>query len=319
MKRRIIAALMAIVFAGCSALSISGAIGIARVWGNGIACTIDAAAGYDLSLLTALYPHIPWTAYAQSAPLIIANDELPVRTAKAAALSFLGAPDRIAFFPLASGRLPHIGEAGACALDANTAFELFKSANAEGCMVRIDGRAARVVGVIDIDYPILLLPAKPETPLNRLSADDGDALILLMSALGVENDPFELSGAETRNLLLLPCAAPWLLVVMRLLIWLRRRGGWLKFVSAALIWALALGALLMILSCVPVRLLPARWSDTAFYGEQAAAFRARPFRQTDIRHELHKRYVLRAGLGCAAACVALWMGSRRCSYETIYE
>lgn len=307
MRRRITATLLAIVFAYCSASSICGAIGIKRIWGNGIACSIDAKAGEELSLLTALYPDIQWTAYAQSAPLIIANYELPARTAKAAALSFLGAPNRIAFFPLASGRLPLIGELGACALTTNTAFELFKSANAQGNLVRIAGNTMRVVGIIDMDYPILLISAKPETILNRLAADDRDTLILLSSALGVAPDPFELSGAETRNLILLLCAAPWLLVAAQFLVPLRGRGGWRKLVFAVLVWALALGVVLAILGCVPVRLVPARWSDMTFYTELAAAFEARPFRQKDIRDELFKRDALRAGLWSAAACIALWM------------
>ncbi|MEF9896468.1 MAG: hypothetical protein RR843_11910, partial [Clostridia bacterium] len=70
---------------------------------------------------------------------------------------------------------------------------------------------------------------------------------------------------------------------------------------------LDLGAVLALLWCVPVRLLPARWSDFSFYGEQVAALRARPFRAPDVRDELIKWDMLRAGGWCAAACMALWM------------
>jgi hypothetical protein len=307
MKRKIIAALLAVMLVSFSALNVFTIADMGRVWGNGAVCSIASMTGRDLSLLTALYPDLGWTAYAQSESQTVVNDELPVRTAEAAVLSFLGAPDRIVFFPLASGRLPLDGELGACALDANTAFELFKSTNADGNLIRLDGKAARVVGVMDVDRPIVLIPAGQDTQFSRLAADDRDAMRTLSLALRAEVDPFELSSAELTNLMELLCAVPWLLAAALFLLSLRKRGGWWRVAGAVSLWTLFLGAVLALLWCVPVRLMPTRWSDLAFYGEQAAAFRARPFRVPDIRDELLQSDMLRAGLWCAMACIALWM------------
>jgi len=307
MKPKMIAALLALMLVSFSALNVFTAADMGRTWGDGAVCYISPRTQQDLSLLAVLYPGLEWTAYAQSEPQPIANDELPVRTAEAAVLSFLGAPERIAFFPLASGRLPQGGERGACALDVNTAFELFKSVNADGNLIRLDGKAVRVVGVMDVDRPLVLTPAEQDTKLSRLAADDRNAMSSLSLALEVEPDPFELTGAELTRLMGLLCAVPWLLAAALFLSSLRRRGGWWRVASTILLWALSLGAVLALLWCVPVRLLPARWSDMAFYGEQAAAFRARTFRAPDIRDELLKWDALRAGFWCALACIALWM------------
>ncbi|MEG1193747.1 MAG: ABC transporter permease [Clostridia bacterium] len=307
MKRQLVAALLALMLVICSALTVFTVADMGRVWGDGAVCSIGAQSSRDLSLLTALYPDLKWTAYAQSAPLTLAGDELPTRTAEAAMLSFLGSPGRIAFFPLASGRLPLDGESGACALDRSTAFELFKSTNVEGNLIRLDGKTVSVVGVMDVDRPLVLAPAGRDTKLNRLAADDRDAMLLLASALRAPIDPFELSGAELSTLARLLCIIPWLLIAAPVLASLRGRGGWWRVAGAMSLWALALGAVLAILWCVSVRLLPARWSDFSFYGEQAAAFRARPFRAPDVRDELIKWDMLRAGGWCAAACMALWM------------
>jgi hypothetical protein len=307
MKRKMIAALLTLTLVGFSALNVFTAADMGRTWGDGAACSIGSLTEQDVSLLAVLHPDLKWTAYAQSGPQPIVNDELPVRTAEAAVLSFLGAPGRIAFFPLASGRLPLEGERGACALDVNTAFKLFKSTNAEGSWVRMDGRAVRVVGVMNVDRPLLLTPAEQDTKLTRLAADDRDAMLSLSLTLEVEPDPFELTGAELTRFMGLLCAVPWLLAAALFLSSLRKRGDWWRTISTVSLWALALGAVLALLWCVPVRLLPARWSDMAFYGEQAAAFRARPFRAPDIRDELLKWDMLRAGLWCAMAFIALWM------------
>lgn len=307
MKRRMIAGLLAAMLVSFSAANVFTVVDMGRTWGDGAVCSIGTQTKQDLSLLTALYPDLTWTAYAQSEAQTLVSDEFPTRTTKAAVLSFLGAPERIAFFPLVSGRLPMDGETDACALDADTAFELFKTTDASGNFIRLGEKMVRVVGVIDVDRPVVLIPAEQDTQFRRLAADDRDAMLALSSALGVEPDSFELSGAELTKLMGLLCAVPWLLAAALFLGSLRRRGGWWRTVSTVSLWTLLLGVILALLWCVPVRLLPARWSDMEFYGEQVAAYRARPFRAPDIRDELLKSDVLRAGMWGTMACIALWM------------
>lgn len=308
MKRKVIAVLLAFMLVSFSALAVFTAADMGRVWRTATACSIDLLTIQDLSLLTVLYPDLEWTAYTQSTPLTIANDELPTRTVEAAVLSFLGTPEQIAFFPLVSGRLPLKGELGSCALDVNTSFELFKSTNAGGNLIRLDGKRVRVVGVVDVDRSLVLTPAEQDTKLNRLVADNREAMLSLSSALvGADPDSFELNGAELTKLMWFLCAVPWLVVTALFLGSLRKRGGWWRVASTISLWALFMCAVLVLLWCVPVRLLPARWSDMEFYGEQVAAYRTRAYRAPDIRDELLKSDMQRAVLWCAMACIALWM------------
>lgn len=81
--------------------------------------------------------------------LVRVNDALPTRSAPAQALSFLGGPGRTAFFPLASRRLPRQGKSGACALDVDTAWALFRTTGPESNRVRVNGNFPLVVGVLD--------------------------------------------------------------------------------------------------------------------------------------------------------------------------
>ncbi len=322
MKRTAIAAILALAFVCCAAMAAFTARSMDRAWGASAVCSADALTSQDLLLLTALRPDLGWTAYRQSAPKQMVSDAMPDRTAKAAVLSFLGAPERIAIFPLVSGRLPQSDERSVCALDSDSAFLLFGSIDPGAVFVRLDGKLMRVVGVIDAQRPLMLIPAEEGSQggltgeeqgaktqvmtFDRLVADGREALLTLQNMLGIEPDPFELSGAEFVRLTRLLCAAPWLAAVAYTVAALSRRGGIWRFAGVTLLFFLSLGALLAVLMSIPVRLLPARWSDLEFYGKQITAFKARPFRAPDVRGAL-KSDVLRVGLLSAAACIALWM------------
>lgn len=307
MKRKLVAALLAAMLVGFSALNAFTVAEMGRTWSESAVCSIGSKTVPELSLLAALYPELKWTAYAQSPSQTVFNDDLPSRTAEAAVLSFLGAAERIAFFPLACGRLPLEAELGACALDADTAFRLFKSANVAGKRIRLGERTLIVTGVINIGRPIVLVPAEADAALSHLAADDRAKMLTLSMALEGQIDAFSLSGAELKKLMGFLCAVPWLLAAAHFLALLKKRGARWRSAGAVLRWSLALGAALAFLTCLPVRLLPARWSDLAFYGQQLAAYQARPFQIPDIRDQLLKSDTLRAGGWCAMACIALWM------------
>ncbi|MEA4899066.1 hypothetical protein ACH6CV_00175 [Bacillota bacterium Meth-B3] len=308
--KRLMAVPCALALILCAALAAMEGLDMGRMWKGSAACSIGPLTAPELSAVEALRPELGWTAYAQSASQAIGNDRLTSRQADAAVLRFAGAPERIAFLPLVSGRLPKDGERGACALDVATAFALFGSVNPEGEWVSLGGEAVQVVGVVEVERPLLLTPAGKKDSLDRLVADDREALEALASALGAQIDPFELSGTEATNLIWLLCGAPWILLAAAAFGALRRRGEPWKTILGALAWMLALGALLVLMRSVPVRLLPARWSDFAFYGEQVAAWNARPYRAADVRDWGIRADAWRVGLWCLGACAAVVVGRR---------
>ena len=292
--------------AACSALDMRG------MWEDRAACSIAPSTGDELAPLEALYPEIEWTAYAQGeAALSVANDALPARAAQVCELAFLGDPGRIAPFCVASGRLPREGESGVCALDAQSAWALFRTTDAGGNRVRVDGDALLVVGVLDMERPLLMRCAAPDARLNRLAAGSREELEALASALGEELDAFELSGAEAARGALLLCALPVACLAGFALCALRRRMGWRKEVSNLLLWALAVGFVLAVLWYVPVRLLPTRWSDIEFYTQLLSDFRARELRLPDARDLLMRGDLVRVGAWSLACCAARWM-ERKC-------
>ena len=295
-------------FALCLTAAVCGAVNMRGAWETGAACSIEDATVDDLALLTALFPQTEWTAYAQRAqPLTVANHALPVRTAQVQKLAVLGKIERIARFPLVSGRLPREGETGVCALDAETAFALFRSDTADANRVRVGEDSLVVVGVVDVERPLMMVSAGQDTLFDRLAANSYEELTALVSALGGETDPFELSGAEAARVAFFFCAIPCFGVAAFALTGLRRRGGWRGYLATILLWALLAGIVLSLLRCVPVRLLPTRWSDFSFYVEQLEAFRSRAARLPDARDQMMRTDLVRVGAWSLASCVALWL------------
>ena len=305
MKRRLIAALFAMVFVSCSVLTISANAALLKRWDTKVSCYIGSEASANLPLLPVLYPELEWTAYAQSEPCRIANNEFPNRKADLSVVSYLGKPDRIMFFPILTGRLPLQNEYDACVLDVNTSFAMFNSIEPDGSSIRLDGRAIRVVGVVDVNFPLLLTPTEDKARLEYLATDDRDSMILLASALGAELDPYELSGIEVVKLLWIPCVLPWALAAALLLLRLHKHSGRLRDVSNAVLWLLIIGLILLAMQCVPVRFLPSRWSDLSFYGEQIRTLSVRPYRTPSIYSAQLKQEGLWVLLWCAAACITL--------------
>ena len=312
MKRAVIRLFCLAAFAAALTGAVCLALNMQKMWANCAACSIAPSTGDELALLDALYPDAEWTAYTQdAASLSVTNEALPARSAQVQELSFLGDPSRIAFFPLVSGRLPREGESGVCALDADTAWALFRSTDANSNCVRANGDSLLVVGILDVERPLLMVPAAQDARFDRLAASSREALEALASALGEETDPFELSGSEIARIALLLCIFPIVLRIASALGVLRRRGGWRREAVNLLLWALFAGAVLAILWCVPVRLLPARWSDLGFYAELLDSFRARDLRLPDARDLLLQSGLVRAGILCLMACVAFWI-ERKC-------
>ena len=300
-----IAAVLAMAFVSCSIISIAVNTALLKRWETKISCYIGSEASADLPLLSVLYPEFAWTAYAQSDPCSVVNSDFPNRKADLTVVSYLGEPDRIMFFPLLAGRLPLQNEYDACALDANTSFALFNGTELDGSSIRMDGRILRVVGVVDVDSPLLLTPTAEKTGQEYLATDDRDSMILLTSALGVEVDPYELSGIEVARLLWIPCVLPWALAAVFLLSRIRtHRGRWRDIANVAL-WLLVIGLILLAMQCVPVRFLPSRWSDLSFYGEQIRALSARLYRVPSIFSGQLRRDALWVLLWCAGACITL--------------
>ena len=270
MKRTVIRLFCLAAFAAALTGAVCLALNMQKMWANCAACSIAPSTGDELALLDALYPDAEWTAYTQdAASLSVTNEALPARSAQVQEFSFLGDPSRIAFFPLVSGRLPREGESGVCALDADTAWALFRSTDANSNHVRANGDSLLVVGILDVERPLLMVPAAQDARFDRLAASSREALEALASALGEETDPFELSGSEIAR------------------------------IALPILW------------CVPVRLLPARWSDLGFYAELLDSFRARDLRLPDARDLLLQSGLVRAGILCLMACAAFWI-ERKC-------
>lgn len=312
MKRAVVRLLCLTAFAVALTSAVCLAVNMRKMWANCAACSIAPSAGDELALLDVLYPDAGWTAYAQdAASLTVTNDALPARSAQVQTLAFLGDPNCIAFFPLVSGRLPREGESGVCALDAESAWALFRSTDASGNRIRANGDSLLVVGVLDVERPLLMLPAAQDARFDRLAANSREELEALASALGEEMDPFELSGSEIARVALWLCGFPVVLRVACALGALRRRGGWRREAANLLLWTLFAGAVLAVLWCVPVRLLPARWSDFGFYAELLDGFRARGLRLPDARDRLLQSGLARVGVLSLAACAAFWI-ERKC-------
>ena len=312
MKRSMVGAMLILVSVFCSALSVMTVMDIQAVWGDTAACSIDPATPADLSLLSQTYPDLAWTAYAQTAPQKIEHAQMSIRVDVAPVLTYMGDPNRIAFFPLMSGRLPMDSEQNLCAMNESTAYRLFGSANPIDASIRMNGAQMRVVGVLDLERALVLIPADAKQKLDRLVCDDRDALMLLVSALGIEPDPFEMSGAEVAKLLWLLCTAPWLCASAIVLFRYRKRRGASRIMSIILLLMLGLSAIMLALYCMPVRLLPSRWSDLSFYGKRIAEYAARPFRTPDIRDELRQSSLLRTALLCTSTYIAQSLGMAVC-------
>ena len=312
MKRAVMRLFCLAAFAAALTGAVCCALNMRKMWANCAACSIAPSTGGELALLDALYPEIEWTAYIQdAASLSVINESLPTRSAQVQELSFLGDPGRIAFFPLVSGRLPREGESGVCALDAESAWALFRSTDATGNRVRANGDSLLVVGVLDVERPLLMVPAAQDARFERLAASSREELEALVSALGEETDPFELSGLEIARVALLLCVFPVVLRIASALGALRRRGGWRGEAANLLLWTLFAGVILAVLWCLPLRLLPARWSDLRFYAELLDSFSARGLRLPDVRDLLLQSSLVRTGILCLAACAAFWI-ERKC-------
>lgn len=313
MKRRVLRSACLVAFAMCMAASLLALRGMRRAW-DSCAGPMESKSAADIRLAAGTMAGLDWAAYAQGAYQTLGAEEYPGRAAKAPVLKFAGNPDVIAFFPLSSGRLPISGEAGVCAVDRTTAFALWNSLDVNGRRLVYEKKTYRIVGVLDVDQRLLLLSARDGDGLDRLavrSTDGYSALTALESALGLMPEPFILGDAELTKALLFVCALPGWILLLSCLSKLKRRDGVFRLAGSGLTACAALAMLLWAVACVPVRLLPGRWSDFSFYVEQLRAWQSREPLLPGARDLMRTAEATRVLALSALACLAV-LGERTC-------
>ena len=305
MIRKVTASLLLMLFILCSAISIMRATNIQKCWQESVSTILTPHTEEELSALEVSYPEAGWAAFQQAESHLITGGIEGSRNSKASVLLFHGMPDSIAHFPMTAGRMPVYGESNVCALNKNTAFKLFSSVDVVGSNVNYDGNDWMIVGILDIDEPVLIAPGTAETVYDHFAVDHRESLTTLVTAIGDEADPFSLSGTETARLLWILCGLPWALIVLSGIRRLKGRSGGWKVVSNVAFCTALLGIVIGLMYCVPIRLLPSRWSDLSFYGEQIRAFRNRPRSVPTIRDVLLGRDTAQTSLWCVLALITL--------------
>ena len=305
MIRKVAASLLLMLFILCSAISIMRVARIQKCWQESVSTILAPHTEEELSALEVSYPEAGWAAFQQAESQLITGGIEGSRNSKASMLLFHGMPDSIAHFPMTAGRMPVYGESNVCALDKNTAFKLFSSMDVVGSNVNYDGNDWMIVGILDIDEPVLIAPGTAETVYDHIAVDRWESLTTLVTALGDDADPFNLSGSETARLLWILCGLPWALIVLSGIRRMRRRSGGRKVVSNVAFCTALLGMVIALMVCIPVRLLPSRWSDLSFYGEQIRAFRNRSRSVPTIRDVLLGRDAALTCLWCALTLITL--------------
>ena len=305
MIRKVASSLLLMLFILCSAISIMRATNIQKCWQESVSTILAPHTEEELSALEVSYPEAGWAAFQQAESQLIMGGIEGSRNSKVSMLLFHGMPDSIAHFPMAAGRMPAYGENSVCALDKNTAFKLFSSVDVVGSNVNYDGNDWMIVGILDIDEPVLIAPGTAETVYNHFAVDHRETLETLVSALSGEANPFSLSGVETARLLWILCGFPWVIIILTGIRKMRKRSEIWKVISNVSFCTALLGMVIALMICIPIRLLPTRWSDLSFYGEQIRAFRARPRSVPTIRDVLLGRDAAITCLWCALALITL--------------
>ena len=305
MIRKVAASLLLMLFILCSAISIMWAANVQKCWQESVSTILAPHTEEELSALEVSYPEAEWAAFQQAESQLIMGGIEGSRNSKVSMLLFHGIPDSIAHFPMVAGRMPAYGENSICALDKNTAFKLFSSVDVVGSNVNYDGNDWMIVGILDIDDPVFIAPGTAETVYDHIAVDRWESLTTLVTALGDDVDPFNLSGSETARLLWILCGLPWALIVLSGIRRMRRRSGGWKVVSNVAFCTALLGMVIALMVCIPVRLLPSRWSDLSFYVEQIRAFRNRSRSVPTIRDVLLGRDAALTCLWCMLALITL--------------
>ena len=305
MIRKVASSLLLMLFILCSAISIMRATNIQKCWQESVSTILAPHTEEELSALEVSYPEAGWAAFQQAESQLIMGGIEGSRNSKVSMLLFHGMPDSIAHFPMAAGRMPAYGENSVCALDKNTAFKLFSSVDVVGSNVNYDGNDWMIVGILDIDEPVLIAPGTAETVYDHFAVDHRETLETLVSALSGEANPFSLSGVETARLLWILCGFPWVIIILTGIRKMRKRSEIWKVISNVSFCTALLGMVIALMICIPIRLLPTRWSDLSFYGEQIRAFRARPRSVPTIRDVLLGRDAAQTCLWCVLALITL--------------
>lgn len=305
MIRKATASLLLTLFILCSAISIMRMADIQKCWEDDVSTLLTPCTEEDLSALAVSYPEATWAAFQQTESQIITGGVEGSRNSKVSMLLFQGMSDCIARFPMVAGRMPAYGENNVCALDKNTAYKLFSSVDVVGSNVNYDGSDWMIVGILDIDEPVLIAPGTAETVYDHFAVDHRESLTTLITALGDDADPFSLSGTETARLLWILCGLPWVIIILTGIRKMRKHSEIWKVISNVAFCTALLGMVIALMYCIPIRLLPTRWSDLSFYGEQMRAFRARPRSVPTIRDVLLGRDTAQTCLWCVLALITL--------------
>ena len=183
MIRKVAASLLLMLFILCSAISIMRATNIQKCWQESVSTILAPHTEEELSALEVSYPEAGWAAFQQAESQLIMGGIEGSRNSKVSMLLFHGMPDSIAHFPMAAGRMPAYGENSVCALDKNTAFKLFSSVDVLGSNVNYDGNDWVIVGILDIDEPVLIAPGTAETVYDHIAADHRETLEMLVSSV----------------------------------------------------------------------------------------------------------------------------------------
>jgi hypothetical protein len=313
MKARVLRILCWLMLAACVGASFMRYLDMRRAW-NAWVSPIEEKSAADVALAAETLPGLDWAAFSQSDRQTLGADGNPERSTQAPEMRFIGNPGVIAHFPLSAGRLPMAEEPGVCALDRATAFNLWNSDDVTGKRLVINKASYTVVGVLDIDPGLVLLPSRKNDKMDRLavySPDGYEALASLSGALGVTLETWFLGDRELEGWLLPLCALPVLLLIAGLLIRLYRRGGLIGIAGKALLWCAAIAALCWVVACVPSRLLPGNWSDFPFYVEQVNSWQNRTLRLPSARDLMIQSDALRLMMTSALACLTL-IAERMC-------
>lgn len=243
--------------------------------GNSTPASIPAPTGALPANTPAVSPTAPALAFWRETQEEITSEN---RSATAPVLTVLG--DAALCFPLriASGGWPVAGDSIGCIVSEQLAWQLWGSTDVVGFSVTIDKQISTVRGVARGERAILLRGANESNSeevfvglnVSGLSVSDANAALqALLQGAGLPQ-PLQISWPAARAAFArFLCGVP-LLAAASLLLLCAWRFVWRRFARwhGLLLFALALTAALALpalLAQVPAWLIPARWSDGAFW------------------------------------------------------
>lgn len=224
---------------------------------------------------------LPWASYPDS---LVEAEDAAGRTAFAEAMALYGSGELLFPDRLLAGSLPARGDVAGCALDAQTANQLWGSSQVVGKTVRLNGRSYVVRGVLATGQAVFLFQEPPgdDAVFTGLTLrfpgnpDGVQAAQALLSRAGLPAPDELLDFTTVGRLAELLAALPVWLFALLCLARLVRAVFALRpaplLCAATALGAAATGALAILLLapalCWPADLIPNRWSDFAFWSSR---------------------------------------------------